>query len=588
MKTFSKKVLTLGLILAYSLMPLSAQIQWYNPLQQDEPVIQGRWWNDELRDNYHRLPARAKEQVRSSVWNLSRQSAGLSIKFHTNAPSIKVRYKVTGGLNMFHMPTTGVSGLDLYATDVDGNLRWCASKFNLSFKDTINYEYKDLTYYSGISRGYDFELFLPLYNGVSWLEIGVPEESDFRFYPVTAEAPIVVYGTSIAQGACASRTGMAWTNIVKRETTYPLINLGFSGNGLLEEEVFNLLAEIPARLFVIDCLPNLATERTEFIYDRLIRGVEVLRAKSQAPILLVEHNYANGSSSKQSVDWYRNSNARQHVAYDTLVARGVENLYYLSHDEMAFTQESMVEGIHPNDLGMRQYADAYIRKINEIFPEPGIGDAQFWPRTQQRDWYNWRERHELILKRNREEPPQIVLIGNSITHFWSDDTRKDEKQVRAYGKSWNKLFRRHIAHNQGFGFDRIENGLWRIAHGELDGFEAEKIFLLLGTNNLSTNNDEQIIRGMQLLIDAVRLHQPHAKIYQVGIMPRRNDEQRIASLNAQLQEKLKGTDVTYVDMSAGFVDDQGRLIETYFNDGLHPNPEGYAIEAKNLEPYVKE
>ena len=333
-----------------------AQTKWMNPLEQGDNIVHGRWWNSELKDNYHRLTPRAEGKVRRDVWWLSRQSAGLSVCFHTNAPSVKVRYKVSGGLNMFHMPTTGVSGIDLYATDANGTLRWCAS----------NYEFKDLTYFTGEDRGYDFELFLPLYNEVTWMEIGVPEDRELRFIPNAEEQPIVIYGTSIAQGACASRPGMAWTNIVHRETGYPVINLGFSGNGLLEEEVFAFLAEINAGLYVIDCLPNMATERTELIYDRLLKGVEILRAKSEAPILLVEHNYANGTSSQQSVDWYTNSNREQYRAYQAMKSRGVKKLYYLSHAELGFSQESMVEGIHPNDYGMRQYADAYVRKIRKI------------------------------------------------------------------------------------------------------------------------------------------------------------------------------------------------------------------------------
>ena len=354
-------------VCAWCLLPMGAQTKWMNPLEQGENIVHGRWWNSELKDNYHRMTPRAEDKVRSAVWRLSKQSAGLSVCFHTNAPSVKVRYKVTGGLNMFHMPTTGVSGVDLYATDANGELRWCASKFNLSFKDTINYEFKDLTYFTGEERGYDFELFLPLYNEVTWMEIGVPEDRELRFIPTSAEKPIVVYGTSIAQGACASRTGMAWTNIVHRELKYPVINLGFSGNGQLEEEMFAFLSEIDAGLFIIDCMPNMATERTELIYDRLLKGIAMLREKSQAPILFVEHDYANGVSSQQNVDWYTGANREQQRAYKALQEQGVKNLFYLSHDELGFTQDSMVEGLHPNDLGMRQYADAYIRKIQEIY-----------------------------------------------------------------------------------------------------------------------------------------------------------------------------------------------------------------------------
>ena len=449
----------------------------------------------------------------------------------------------------------------------------------------------DITYFTGERRGYDYELFLPLYNEVKWLEIGVDDGYDLRLTPVTQEAPIVVYGTSIGQGACASRTGMAWTNIVKRETGYPLINLAFSGNGMLEEEVFRYLNEIDAKLYILDCLPNLTEDKVPLIYDRMVRGVEMLRAEHpDVPILLVEHHYANASSSQRAIDRYADSNAEQLRAYDTLLARGFTNLYHLSHRELAFTQESMVEGIHPNDIGMRQYADAYIRKINNIFQTQKITHSIFYPRTQQRDPYNWHERHEQILQQNCLQAPQIVLIGNSITHYWTDD--RPASDVKDYRASWDRLFRGRIARNLGFGFDRIENGLWRVMHGELDGYSADKIFLLLGTNNLSTNTDEEIVEGMLLLIQVVRQHQPKARIYQCGIMPRRGELQRVNNINALLKEKLNAQcsmlNVQYVEMTSGLVDERGELIESLFSDGLHPNARGYEIVARNLERYVKE
>ena len=360
-----KKLLFLLSVLCSLLASVPCAAKWLNPAD----VVCGRWWADELKGTYHRMPDRAQQDVRSAVWSLSKQSAGLSICFHTNAPSIKVRYGLKGGLSMFHMPSTGVSGLDLFATDADGQMRWCGSRFNLSFKDTINYEFKDITYFTGEDCGYDFELFLPLYNEVTWLEVGVPEECELHFIPASAAQPVVVYGTSVAQGACASRPGMAWTNIVHRETTLPVINLGFSGNGLLEEEVFRYLAEIDASLYIIDCLPNLATERTELIYDRMLRGIAILREKSNAPILFLEHCYSNGTASQQAIDWYMNSNLEQRRAYRTLLQQGYKNLHYLPFDKMGFTLDFMVEGCHPNDLGMRQYANAVEKKMRRIFPK---------------------------------------------------------------------------------------------------------------------------------------------------------------------------------------------------------------------------
>ena len=80
-------------------------------------------------------------------------------------------------------------------------------------------------------------------------------------------------------------------------------------------------------------------------------------------------SYANGISSKQALDWYTNSNKEQRRAYEAMKANGVKGLYLLTHKELNFTQDSMVEGLHPNDLGMRQYADAYLRKISKILPK---------------------------------------------------------------------------------------------------------------------------------------------------------------------------------------------------------------------------
>src|SRR5690606_20072577 len=99
-------------------------------------------------------------------------------------------------------------------------------------------------------------LYLPLYNEVKWLEIGIPDSADLHPLPNLAQRPIVVYGTSIAQGACASRAGLAWTALLERQMDRPVINLGFSGNGLLERKFIEELITVDAAVYVLDCLPN--------------------------------------------------------------------------------------------------------------------------------------------------------------------------------------------------------------------------------------------------------------------------------------------------------------------------------------------
>lgn len=241
----------LGLTLCAWPTSLHGQTVWHAPAADPHQPIQGTGWAQEaLSGSYQRLPDRAEKTVRKQVWDLSQDCAGMYLKFHTNATSIQVRYQVSGALSLPHMPATGVSGVDLYATDCNGRQYWCAPQFQ--FGDTICYTYPRLTYRNNHGKGNEYTLYLPLYNHVRWLQIGTPEGSLFGFLRHTREKPVVIYGTSIAQGACASRPGMAWSNILQRELDLPVVNLGFSGNGQLEEAVFNLLTETDAALYVID------------------------------------------------------------------------------------------------------------------------------------------------------------------------------------------------------------------------------------------------------------------------------------------------------------------------------------------------
>ncbi|MDB5242600.1 MAG: acetylhydrolase, partial [Spirosoma sp.] len=206
------------------------EYNWWNPTQSEFSSVEGQAWPNEVENRYDRLPARAEKSVRKEVWNLSHSAAGLLIRFKANTDQIVVRYSVGGPHALPHMPATGVSGVDLYAINSDGNWRWCTGKY--TFKDTLEFRFTNLepndTYHQ---KGREYRLYLPLYNSVKWLQIGVPKGSAFTPLPTRVEKPIVVYGTSIAQGACASRPGMAWTAIVGRMLDRPIINLGFSGNG---------------------------------------------------------------------------------------------------------------------------------------------------------------------------------------------------------------------------------------------------------------------------------------------------------------------------------------------------------------------
>ncbi|RYY23098.1 MAG: hypothetical protein EOO04_14750 [Chitinophagaceae bacterium] len=339
----------------------------WNPVESKVPVIAGRAWHTELALPFDRLPSKAEKTVRPDVWRLAHNAAGEYLRFTSNAKEIVVRYKVTGNKSMNHMPATGVSGVDLYALDTRNNWHWIRGAF--SFGDTVVYKFTN--YYSAVAIK-EFRLYLPLYNTPEWMLIDVPEENTFDPIPLSAEKPIVLYGTSIMQGACASRPGLAWSNILGRRLDVPIINLGFSGNGRLEPALIDLINESDASLFVLDCQPNL-TDRNQYpasvITDRIITSVKSLRARHpQTPVLLVEHccGLPGVNMDTSFANRYKWTSDVLTATFKTLKSGGEKNIYLLTAGDIGFDEESTVDGTHPTDIGMMKYADAYEKIIRAI------------------------------------------------------------------------------------------------------------------------------------------------------------------------------------------------------------------------------
>lgn len=595
MSIMKKSVLLFVALSCFTNLSLLAQqavhYTWWNPAQSPVPVIEGQGWSGkDVQNPYDRLPTQAEKSVRPAVWNLSHNAAGLLIRFRASTNQVVVRYTVSGKHALPHMPATGVSGVDLYGVDSDGDFRWCAGKY--TFGDTIQYTFAGLEPNDAYhQKGREYRLYLPLYNTVKWLEIGVPVGVTLTPLPTRTDKPIVVYGTSIAQGACASRPGMAWPAILGRQLDRPVVNLGFSGNGRLEQEIINLLPDIDAKLYALDCLPNLVATvgiKPDEIKTRISQAVKTLRRqRSTTPILLVEHaGYTEGSLNPSRRQLYTEVNELMQQAFAQLKSEGIRNLYLLPKSAINLSSDAMVDGTHPTDLGMQQYADAYERSIRPILNEP-VGEATtMHPRTQYRDAriYDWELRHNDILTRLKNKPPRIVFFGNSITHFWGGEP----VVTRAAGvASWDSLMEPLGVQNMGYGWDRIENVLWRVYHGELDGYLPNQIMLMIGTNNLQLNSDAEIRDGLALLVRAMQARQPNAEILLVGILPRRQLEPRIASLNQRIAQVAGELNATFIQPGTVFLQPDGKIDESLFSDGLHPNAEGYRKLAARLLPYMK-
>lgn len=319
--------------------------------------IEGKGWSDTL-SFYDRLPGRAKGTVRDPVWDLGQHSAGICCRFVTDAPAIQARWSLRfESLAMHHMPATGVSGLDLYVRTA-GVWRWAG------FGAPTQYPTNAGPLVANVAPGArEYLLYLPLYNGVTSVEVGVPagcrlEPGPTR--PETHHRPVVFYGTSITQGGCASRPGMAHVAILGRWLDRPVINLGFSGNGTMDLSVAELLAELDPAVYVIDCLPNMHPELVAERTPPLVAAIR--RARPRTPIVLVEdRTYGNAYLVPGGEQVQQGMRAALRAVYDDLALAGDRHLHYqpgpclLGDDD-----EGTVDASHPTDLGFHRQAAAML------------------------------------------------------------------------------------------------------------------------------------------------------------------------------------------------------------------------------------
>ena len=340
-----------------------SDLVWYDAL---DIGLEGQGWQDLARP-YDRLPKSAEGVVRKSVWGLSRHSAGISVRFLSNSDTIAATWSLRRSmLAMDHMPATGVSGLDLYVRDGE-QWRWVATG------RPREQEGNTATLVTGLPHGvHEYQLYLPLYNGTKSLQIGIePGKTIARApdYPDEKSRPILFWGTSILQGGCASRTGMAYPSIIGRNLDRPTINLGFSGNGKMDPEIVDMIAKLDPSMYVIDCVPNMNPESVAERTGPLVRKLRA--AHPDIPVVLVESIvYQNGWFVAASEDRYQNNNFALRREFDKLIDSGITNLHYIPGDNLLGDDElGTVDGVHPTDLGFLRMAEVIGTVLQAIFDE---------------------------------------------------------------------------------------------------------------------------------------------------------------------------------------------------------------------------
>ena len=221
-------------------------------------------------------------------------------------------------------------------------------------------------------------------------------------------------------------------------------------------------------------------------------------------------------------------------------------------------------------------AFAEIRAVTPVVP-----DAQ-WTK----EW--WMKRHLDKVGEAKAGGSRVVFLGDSITHFWESNGLRQWRRAFA-GEPYG-------AFNLGFSGDRTEHVLWRIANGELDGYEAKIVCLMIGTNNaghfpFADEPPADTIIGIRRVIAAIRAKQPTAKIVLTAIFPRGNDgadetRRRNEVVNKEIRTFADGKTVFWVDFRDQLMLADGTLPHEIFPDALHPGEYGYEVWAAAVKPYI--
>lgn len=288
-----------------------------------------------------RIPS---EGVRHLVWN----TTGATVRFRVPGGRFFVRMALRFGNDMSHMPRSGMCGLDVY----------CGTGLRRRFCAAIRPEKTGPVTVSGVIALPDGEeealLHLPLYDGVTQLELGFPEGvAPQKPAPYRIAEPVVFYGSSITHGGCASRPGNTYPAMISRMLDCPIYNLGFSGNAKGEPEMADYIAGMRMSAFVYDYdhnapdLAHLARTHRPFLQ-------RILEAQPSLPVVLVSRpDFQNGNPEE-------NRSRRDLIMQTYLRAREAGCRVEFADGSALFSgplaSDCTVDGCHPNDLGFFRMA----------------------------------------------------------------------------------------------------------------------------------------------------------------------------------------------------------------------------------------
>lgn len=340
-------------------------VSWYDPFDESKFFIAGSSVKDE--HHFYRFYNKELDLIRPvsrDVSLLATHSAGIQLHFKTNSRIVKLRVVNTEPFEMKNMTFMGCSGFDSYYRNKgEKDFKLNSATFP-NFIDTKKW----IGYVAAFVTNEEREIIVnfPLYNGVFQLEVGVEEgcyvESNNFF---TTDKKILVYGTSIMQGASSPRPGVCVTNTISRYFNQEVINFGFSGAALLEKEIAELITKRDnLEMIIIDAEPNAGCAGT--LPYNLEDFLTILTSKfKDIPIVLL-------TKIKCSEDDYNPRTRRIHEFCDMVIQdnykefkeKGFKMYYFDNYD--LIDSSMTIEGLHPTHVGMDLLSKSYIDIITKV------------------------------------------------------------------------------------------------------------------------------------------------------------------------------------------------------------------------------
>lgn len=280
--------------------------------------------------------------ISRNVNYLQRHPSGVNITFQTNASVIKIKANVDSAAYMAHMTAIGQIGFDLYYLHNE--------RFVFLSTTKINQKDYEITLINNLDNQYKtFRLYFPLYIGVNSAYLGIDKGAHLKFIKPKQDK-VVIYGTSISQGGCATRPGMSYSNILDRITNFEYINLGFSGSAHLEEEMALIIKDIPKKYVILEVEAN---NTAASLKEKLPKFLEIL--KDDKVILISHFPHPHSLIDSKLRKTLQENFTFQKSFPNCLFIDGEEILKELDYDET-------VDGVHLTDLGF-YFVAKYLQKI---------------------------------------------------------------------------------------------------------------------------------------------------------------------------------------------------------------------------------